>query len=128
MKQVYLKDIKHESHPKEKIHNWDYLKSNDDHVRVYYKPNKYDLSGFDFYAVLYTGHVGVDNYKRWDIEETMIDCLYQGIALFDGIRHLYMGAKETCNYGYHYYPNIEENIMTLKLIRKLELKYCSDYE
>ncbi len=122
----YLKEIKHEG---EAIHQWSYVELKDHSVRVYFNIANEIGSGFVFYALENIGYVCVPETEKdiWHPEYAMVKCLYEGIAYFDGIRHLYMGSEFTDNYGYHYYANLEMNIETLRVIRELEVKYCRDH-
>lgn len=127
---VYLKDIKHEYHKEERVCDWNFIEVPNHNVRVYYKENEETGLGFDFYAIKNTGGVCTSEYNKdnWNVDSCFPSCLFQGIAYFDGIRHLYMGDEVTDNFGYHYYADLEINIETLKIIRELEKKYCRDYE
>ena len=129
MNETYLKDIKHERYKTERICDWDFIEVSSD-ARVYYKPKQEVGTGFDFYAVENIGGVCTPEYENdnWDADSCIVLCVFQGIAYFDGVRHLYMGDEVTDNFGYHYYPTIETNIEALKAIRELEKKYCRDYE
>ena len=127
MIEYLLKDILLNREP---IHHWPYVSIPDDSVRVYYKLHDpicddgvFD-SGFWFYAVANIG--GYSGRVEWDPESTFVECMYSGNAAFDGVRHLYMGSNDTDNYGYHYYPDIDTNIATLKAITDLEKKYCRE--
>lgn len=128
MTEVYLKDIKHDAG--EFICKWYFIDVPDFDVRVYYKSFDVDKNGFSFYAVIYVGHQNFEHDKEnvWNPEYTFVECLFQGVAFFDGVRHLYMGDEQTDNEGYHYYPNLETNIAALKIIRELEIKYCKDID
>lgn len=130
MEKIYLKDLKHEYHKDERVCDWNFIEVQNHNVRVYYKPNEEIGLGFNFYAVENIGGVCTPEYDKdnWNVDSCFASCLFQGIAYFDGIRHLYMGDEATDNFGYHYYASLETNIETLKVIRELEKKYCRDYE
>jgi len=130
MNETILKDIRHTYNKDERICDWSFIEIFNKRIRVYYKPNEEIGLGFDFYAVENIGGYCTDEYKKdkWSINSCFIQCLFTGIARFDGIRHLYMGDDVTNNFGYHYYANIEGNIETLRVIRELEKKYCRDYQ
>lgn len=130
MEEIYLKDIKHEYNKDERVCDWEFIECKDSSVRVYYKSNKEIGLGFRFYAVENLGCASVPETENneWHPEYACVECVYQGVAYFDGIRHLYMGANETNNFGYHYYANLETNIEALKVIRELEKKYCRDLD
>lgn len=129
MKEVCLKDIKHQ-YDSERVCDWLFISVKWDNVRIYYKADEEIGSGFIFYAIGNIGHLCVPETENneWHPEYTNVECVYHGVAYFDGIRHLYMGDDQTDNYGYHYYANLESNIETLKIIRELEKKYCRDHE
>lgn len=76
--------------------------------------------GFNFYCIekLAFDEQGISN----------CECLFRGTAYFDGIRHLYFGDEQTKNYGYLYYPNLEELMLAIKELRNLEKRFCWDCE
>lgn len=134
MKEHYFKDIKHERFPNERVCDWEYA-TVDENIRVYYKTSEPNSSGengmgFYFYAFKITSFVCVPETENnhFHPEYSSGECIFNGVAYYDGIRHLYYGDELTDNYGYHYYANIESIIRTLKVIRELEKKYCRDYE
>ena len=126
MEDVYLKDIRYED---EKVCEWEFLQVTD-LVRIYYKPSDEKGMGFKFYAVETTGHVCNDETEKdeWHKEYCNVECVFQGIAHFDGIRHLYYGDEKTENFGYHYFANLEMIASAILRLRELEKKYCSDYD
>lgn len=127
-----FKDLKSERG--DAVIDWDYELIQDD-ARCYYKRVRYDESnpdeqvGFEFYIVYITGRLcredSIDDYFH---PENDVEVLYNGIAYFDGIRHLYMGDKQTDNYGYDYYADLELHIKALQVLRKLEVKHCRDLD
>ena len=127
MEDFLLKDIRHEYHKDERICDWEYLEFEDD-CRVFFKPSDEKGMGFNFYAVEKIGHHCNEHTEKnkWDENYCMVECLFNGIAYFDGIRHLYYGDKQTDNYGYHYYAGLERMIGALKILRQLEARYCRD--
>lgn len=129
MEDIYLKDIRHEYHKDEEVCKWEYLQIKYFDVRIYYKANEEKGLGFNFYAIEKTGHVCNEQTKKdeWHKDYCMVDCVFQGIAYFDGIRHLYYGDEKTENFGYHYYPDLEMITDSLKGLRELEKKYCRDF-
>ena len=122
IKRVLLKDIVAD-YPTEKIINWDFIEITDS-TRLYYKLVEGDKSGFYFYVADAISYLSLDD--TFNPEETEVECLYQGIALFDGIRHLYLGARQTDNEGYTYYPNLDLQINTLLALKNLTLEYCQE--
>lgn len=128
MKHEKLSDIRHESHPSSLVCEWDYIEVENTNVRVYYKPRKEKGLGFDFYAFERTGYSVNEhtNSNKWHKDYCEGECLFHGIAYFDGIRHLYYGDDHTDNYGYHYCANLEYIISALSELRALEKIYCKD--
>ena len=122
VKEVLLKDIRHEYHQEDLVCEWDFIAVNNTDIRLYYKQAEENGMGFSFYAIERTSFIDM---KKWDKDTDSIECVIQGIAYFDGIRHLYYGDEKTSNYGYHYYANIEAIIKTLRELRNLEIKYCN---
>lgn len=112
------------------VHKCKYIELENKTIRLYYWDESVG-EGFHFYALQNSGYIYKDlevkGEDEWNPEQCIVECLYQGYGYFDGVRHLYMGDEKTDNYGYHYYPTIEDNIMTLKAIRELEIKYCREY-
>ena len=53
-----------------------------------------------------------------------VECLFRGVAYFDSIRHLYVGDEQTDNAGYLYYPDLDKMVAALRMLRKLERKFC----
>jgi hypothetical protein len=122
----FLKDLQFDSEDDSKIvgKNYHKVKVDNQDVRIYYRPNVEDGNGFEFYAVEILGRY----LDTTDDGEYFVQCLYKGIAYFDGIRHLYMGDEATENYGYNYYANLELHIEILKVLKDLEIEYCRDVE
>jgi hypothetical protein len=127
---VYLKDIIHESHTNEKVCDWDYMKVDGFDVRIYYKQQDIIGTGFDFYAVKYIGCISNEATKldEWNENYCYVDCMFRGIACFNGIRHLYYGDEKTDNYGYHYYANLTMISYSLIYLKDLERRYCREYK
>ena len=128
MDEFYLKDITHEYHKNSPIYLWDYVDVIDTNFRIYYKLSEMDGCGFNFVILSNDGCMCVDETKvdSWHPNYTFVSVLFEGIAYFDGIRHLYMGSNQTDNYGYENYPNICSMAKALEELKKLELKYCND--
>lgn len=125
MKIFLLKDIKHE-YSKENLNTWKFIDISKS-SRLYFEPlNSINLNGFYFYAVKQYGSYSNKKSDDWNPELTFVECLFQGIAYYDGVRHLYMGDDQTDNYGYHYYPNLSDLTETLIKLQELEQKYCQE--
>lgn len=58
-------------------------------------------------------------------ENTEYEILLHGTAYFDGIRHLHFGDEASDNLGYFYYPDLEDIIEVLNVLKTLEDKYCT---
>lgn len=127
MEEVRLSEIKHDHHPDELVCDWDYTEVCNGTVRVYYKTKIDTGKGFSFYALENIGGICTPEYEKdiWSKDDCFVDCIYNGVSYFDGVRHLYMGDEKTFNYGYHYYPNLQQNIIVLQVLQVLEEMYCS---
>lgn len=122
MLEFELKDAKFENN--EAVMEWPYIEYKD--FFVFYKVNDYaEGSGFNFMSLQI---IGRHPDKPLLFPENNVEILYWGYAMFDGIRHLYLGDDKTENYGYINYPFIKNHIEILKIIRELEIKYCRDHE
>jgi hypothetical protein len=120
-----LKDFESKTVGLENIHLWDFIKINEA-VRLYYKA---EIGHFDFFAFKHVGVDGMvsdDELFSFNPDITYIECLFHGAAYYDGMRHLYMGHESTGDEGYLFYPQINELILCLRELKKLELKYCSE--
>lgn len=123
---ILLKDI-HADESKELIINWQFIPVNED-CRIYFKPTIFELEpedikrGFRFCAVLLTGEEECLGQKP----EQLAEIMYQGVAYWDGIRHLYMDDEQTGNYGYHFYPSLDNHIAVLNALKELEKQYCAE--
>jgi hypothetical protein len=120
---------KYESHKNEEVWEWEFLQVQGYDVRIYFKPNEKKGLGFNFYAVEKVGHECNAETKKneWHKDYCDVECLFRGVAYFDGIRHLYYGDEKTDNFGYHYYANLEMMSSAILVLRELEKKYCRDY-
>ena len=125
---VKLKEISHDNLPNEKVMDWDFVHLNQNETRIYYKPNGDDGNGFYFYTVSWFGSTAkdIEGDNMWDGEHTFVECLFTGLAYFDGVRHLYFGHEVTENYGYLYYPHVKEIALALLYLEELERKHCRD--
>jgi hypothetical protein len=102
----------------------------DEHYRLYfdvidYGEEKNKKSGFEFIALECFGYVLDGKNEYYFSPTSSVAVVVEGIAYFDGVRHLYYGNEKTDNYGYHYYPNLSKIIKVLEELKKLEEKYCS---
>lgn len=96
--------------------------------RIYFEPYLDDEnekgSGFKFVVIEWISNPS--DSEIWD-DDTEVEFLFNGIAYFDGVRHMYLGTSQNEIFGYVNYPNIEHLIEILKEIRKLEIEYCREY-
>ena len=104
-----------------KLTDWKSIKIKDTEMILYYNPiAKNKENGFNFYCIEPLG---------WTVDTKEIincECVFFGTAYFDGIRHLYFGDHQTDNYGYLYYPKLNNLLSALKELKKLEIEYCRE--
>lgn len=115
MKRIKLENLGIDDHTKI------VLKNNDRHL-IYYKPNAEDGNGFKFKIV----HNTVIENTVTEVIKNECEILFEGVAYFDGIRHLYIGNNLTDNKGYFYYPEVDVLIALLEVLRDLENEFCSN--
>lgn len=124
MEGIYLRDIKYSGTILSETKYFELVK---DQIRFYYNLRT-DTPGFDFYVVEFVA-VLCDNKNNspdiFDNPDVEVECVYHGNVSFDGLRHLYMGHKETSNEGYLYYANQEYHILIFQKLDELISKYCS---
>ncbi len=102
-----------------KIIDWKSIEIKDTEMILYYdllSEDEDEKIGFNFYCI---------EAVMWESDTEKIigcKCVYNGVAYWDGVRHLYFGDEQTDNYGYHYYPSMENLILALKKLEKLEEK------
>ena len=106
----------------EELNDWEFITLPDD-TRLYFKDN--DGNGFHFKQV---NMVICTMGEQWIDMEADCEIELNGVAYFDGIRHLYFGDDRGDNYGYFYYPSLENMVEALQELRKLELKYCKQLD
>lgn len=117
-----LGDTKFED--KDYVFTWPYIEYRD--FFIFYKPDDYGEGfGFKFMSLQI---IARNPDKPFLDPENSVEILYWGYAMFDGIRHLYLGHEKTENYGYINYPHIKNHVKLLEIIRELEIKYCRDFE
>lgn len=95
------------------------------HLRVYYRPFD-DGHGFDFFIAEFAGGytLPADGQSDMDLPDTEVECLFHGVAYYDGLRHLYMGSEASDNVGYLYYANPVEMAKVFTALAELEARYC----
>lgn len=89
--------------------------------KIFYK-DRGEGSGFDFTVFEWVGSYG--DAEVWNIDATTVEIIFQGMALFDGIRHLNIGSEVTNNLGYLNYPDLNELMIILVFFKNLERKFC----
>lgn len=114
-----------------KVKDWKQFRFKRDWVRLFYKPCP-GGHGFKFVVLEVVSMSQTDSDKSCnrdpfsDSEEGVeIEIVIHGMAMFDGVRHLYYGHDESENYGYHYYPDVMEMVEILTAIASLEKTYCN---
>ena len=112
------------------IRSWDFL--GNDNWRLYFKQetcwpqcNAHCSKGHGFKFVVIEWVANPCNEELWD-NNTEVQFLFNGIAMFDGIRHMWLNTDQDEIFGYVNYPNLDQLIEILREIRKLELMYCRD--
>ena len=110
-----------------------YIEVNDD-VRIWYKLNSVNTGttderfGFNFYITNFIC-VNADEIRNnepyYDCSSLEVECLFYGHVLWDGLRHLYMGDKQTDTENYLYYirPQLIAEVFTK--LHELEKQHCS---
>lgn len=119
MDELTLKEVKFNN---ESIDQWECIILLTSEVIIFYKLNGHDKkSGFKFISVEIIGQ-----YADASIidPENIVNILYNGYALYDGIRHMHLGDNNKNNCGYVYYPELKKHIAILKTLHQLEFVYC----
>src|SRR5699024_9691778 len=75
----------------ENICEWDFVEPVKGLFRVYFKPDEEIGSGFKYYVVEWTSNTYGD--ENWG-DSCCAECLFKGVARFDGMRHHYMGDEQ----------------------------------
>lgn len=122
---IYLNEFT--IHTGRKIIDWDFLdiEARDEPVRLYFNTRNEGSNRFEFAAVVL---MGTDDLHTSWYDECSIECLFEGTAFFDGVRHLYMGDRNTPEEGYIYYPDLTAMMNIFKAMADLESSYCSEYQ
>lgn len=125
MNEVLLKDI---TFVGQLIKDWPYIEVEGYQSRVYYRVNEteHEDNGFDFYIVETTGCMSAKEEDEWNPEYCLVECLFNGHANWEGMKHLYMGDEKTLNYGYLYYTEPLHLIEVLNVLNILEKKHCKE--
>ena len=111
---------------KRPVYEWEYIPI-DGLCRIYYRLEP-EVMGFVFYVLESIGcyeHNGKTD--DWSPRYSLVEILWHGNALYDGIRHLYQGDELTGNYGYLYYPDIPRIIKIFTQLHELQKRYCREW-
>ena len=103
-----------------------YVEINSD-TRIWYKLNDSERMGFNFYITKFVG-VNADEIKNneyYNCPSLEVECLFHGFVLWDGLRHLYMGDKQTDNENYLYYIRPQLVAEIFNKLHELEKQHCS---
>src|SRR5437868_2421989 len=110
------------------IAGWRFVQTDAD-TRVYYEvlASTQPRGGFDFCCVEWVGDDGGEGKIPISGGIESATCrvrkLFEGVAYFDGIRHLYFVGNGD---GYVYCADLEQIGAALKALRALELEHCWD--
>lgn len=122
---ILYRDLKYPD-SKEFIKDWKIIQT--DRFQLHYKVKEENDgldAGFDFYAIEFVeGDFDDDDVLYLPNDRTIVDCIFHGIAYWDGIRHFYVGDEQTSNYGYLYCLDISTLQEALSVLQELEDKYC----
>lgn len=121
---ILLSEIKDER-TNERVVEWDFRQVTPG-IRLYLKFNDPADTGlgFTFCAVSWETGTDLNNASpegNFDPDRNWFTRTYHGWAAFDGIRHLYVGDEG--GQGYENYPNIDDHIKTLEIIRQAVKEY-----
>lgn len=97
-------------------------------VRIYYRKLKEGGVGFVFHAVEWAEGGSDDNFFNFT---TKVNTLCEGIAFYDGVRHLDFGEFDDdrgTRSGYLNYPNLATLAEVFLAIVKLENTFCKEQE
>lgn len=105
------------------VDGWESIAISDEY-KLFYKLIKYDdeseRTGFYFKAIECTGWE-CDGKNEYNFSpECFVFEVFNGTALFDGVRHLHFGDED----GYLYYPSMTKLITAVQELKKLEDKHC----
>lgn len=102
--------------------NWKWVDISDD-SRLYWKEVREGAKcGFFFVQIARVSYPMNSDFLD---ENTEYEILLHGRASAEGIRHLYFGDEVSDNQGYFYYPDLEDIVEVLNVLKTLEDKYCN---
>jgi hypothetical protein len=87
------------------------IKTRRDAADLYYKP--YEVSGFEFKVLEETIE---------DDEGSVLKRVVEGVAYFDGLRHVTFGDED----GYTYYPDPNLLVVVFQTLALLEKNFCQE--
>lgn len=94
-------------------------------TRIYYElVKKGEKYGFNFYATVFHSSYADDGEDEYLSDGFKAECLFWGRVTWDGLRHLYMGDKQTDTENYLYYASTVLLSKVFLKLRELEEKYC----
>lgn len=93
--------------------------SSDNQIRLYIKKKN---NSFHFIAIGWAFCID----EPFDCDETRVDQLFEGVAYFDGVRHIGFNREEEGLEGYIYCPNIQAMSDMFQIIRNIEVELCYD--
>jgi hypothetical protein len=101
-------------------------------MRLWYAPHtdhQGHASGFDFFVgnMVCGPAMQIEEQAPSDLmshPETVVECVFHGVAFFDGVRHLCMGDEDADESGYVNYPDIEGMMLALAGVLALQQALC----
>lgn len=94
--------------------------SKDKNYRLY---RRLDGHSFLFKAVLFSSSSGLcDDY--WLDKSLMVETIFQSIGYYDGVRHLEFNRTGGDSDGYLYYPDMDDLIEMLSIVRETAIDFC----
>lgn len=134
MIETALKDVRHPMVKDDPIMGWEFLEDSTQsrsRWRIFYNPQKClspcptddHLHGFYFIVINWAGN---NTHEPMWGENTCSEILYTGVALFDGIRHVWLGHEKNGVDAYFNYPNSKQQADIWMNLHKLEKQFCSD--
>lgn len=106
----------------------------DKNIRIYYESlDKIKKVGFYFYVTNFACCDIVENYNcNYDNLTIRVICLFRGLALKDGLQHLYMGHEKDMGHekpytkGYIHRCSAEKLSIVFNYLHILEKMYCEN--
>lgn len=134
MDELLLKDVVYENCPDDKVFDWPFLPV--DKVscdwRLYYKRQECfsccdsecdKKHGFYFTALEWAGNNAHE--PMWS-GNTTVEVTYWGVAMFDGIRHVFFGNEHSNDRGYQNYPKPITHLRIWLTLEYLSKQFCRE--